>query len=54
MTLHQRIAAALGWTVAEVWSFSLVALRERVRLASPSLADEITTVIERGRYIAQR
>ena len=34
--MHARIAILLGWTLAEVQSFSLQALREMVRGAPPS------------------
>lgn len=45
MTLHERIAAALGWSVADCQSFSLQALRDMVRPVSEKLAHEITIVI---------
>ncbi len=45
MILHERIAAALGWTVSDARSFSLSALREMVRPVSPKLAHEIIQVI---------
>lgn len=41
-SLHERIAKALGWTVKDVQSFSLPALRELVRDKHPKLAHEIT------------
>lgn len=41
-TLHERIAAVLNWTVEEMRSFSLPALRDLVRPVSPKLAEEIT------------
>jgi hypothetical protein len=45
MTLHERIAEKLGWTVQEAQSFSLPALREVVRPVSEKLAHEITLVM---------
>lgn len=46
--LHARIAAALGWTVADAMSFSLPALRELVRPVDRALANEISSAIEAG------
>ena len=51
--MHERIAAALGWTVSETQSFSLATLREMVRTVSPKLAHEITVLIETGTYLVQ-
>jgi hypothetical protein len=51
MSLHERIAAALGWTVKETQSFSLASLRELVRPVSPKLAYELTVTIQTGDYI---
>lgn len=42
MSLHERIAAALGWTVEQTQGFSLLALRDLVRPVSAKLAHEIT------------
>lgn len=50
-TLHPRIALALGWTVPEVRSFSLMSLREIVRPVNPKLAQEITAILESGRHL---
>ena len=44
--LHERIAAALGWTLAETKSFSLSTLREMVRPLSPKLTHEITIAMK--------
>ena len=53
MNLHARIADALGWTLDEVQSFSLPALRELVRAIDPALGNEISLVMRRtGEYIA--
>lgn len=50
-TLHERIAAALGWTLHDAQSFSLQTLREVVRPVSPKLAAELDEAIRSGRYI---
>lgn len=44
--IHPKIAACLGWTLAETQSFSLQALRELVRGKDPALAAEISETIE--------
>lgn len=54
MTLHERIAEALGWTLAETHSFSLATLRECVRHVNPKLATEIDAVINTGSHIVER
>ena len=51
MSLHARIAGALGWTIEETRQFSLVALRDLVRPVDPKLADEISEVVQSGRVI---
>lgn len=51
MSLHERIASALGWTVEQTQSFSLQALRDLVRPVSPKLAAEISEQIQTGAYI---
>lgn len=48
MNLHERIAAALGWTVREVEGFSLVALRE---LVPEKLKREISQRIASGSIV---
>jgi hypothetical protein len=50
-TLHERIAAALGWSVADTQSMSLQSLRDLVRPVNPELAGEITRAIQSGSYI---
>lgn len=50
LTLHERIAKALGWTVAEAQSFSLPTLRELVRPVSPKLALLITDAMQDKSY----
>lgn len=51
VTLHERIAQALGWTVADTQSFSFQSLRELVRPVSPKLAAELDHQIQSGSYI---
>ena len=51
MTLHEKIAVALGWTETEAAGFSLAALRNLVRPVDPGLAEEISDVIVRGIHI---
>jgi len=51
MNLQERIAKTLGWTVKDVQSFSLPALRDMVRPTNPKLANEITRVIEGGYHL---
>lgn len=51
MTLHERIAEALGWSVKETQSFSFLTLRELVRPIDPKLAHELTVAIETGTYL---
>lgn len=48
MTLHERIAEALGWSVEDARSFSLAALRDLVLPIDKKLAHEITLVIRSG------
>ena len=49
-TLHTRIAEALGWTEAEVKSFSFQSLRDIVRPVSQKLANELEAAIRTGSY----
>jgi len=51
MTLHERIAEKLGWSVAETKSMSLQTLRELVRPVSAKLAHEITYSIRTGAVV---
>ena len=51
VTLHERIATVLGWTVEQTQSLSLASLRELVRTISPKLAAEITERIRTGRVL---
>jgi hypothetical protein len=51
MSLHERIAEALGWTVEQTQSFNLYALREMVRPVSKKLYAEITVEIASGRVV---
>jgi hypothetical protein len=54
VTLHQRIAAALGWTEEQTKSFSLAALRDLVRPVNAKLAHELTQLIQSGGVILPR
>ena len=51
MSLHARIAAALGWSEKDAQSFSLLTLRELLREKHPKLAAEITETVRSGRNI---
>lgn len=51
MSLHERIARALGWTVKDAQSLSMAALRDLVRPVDPCLAEDISDHIQSGRYI---
>lgn len=51
MSLHERIAKTLGWTVEQARSFSLAALRDLVRPVSSKLASEIDSEIQSGRVV---
>jgi hypothetical protein len=51
VTLHERIAQALGWTEEEAKGFSFQALRDLVRPVNPKLAHELTLAIQSGDYI---
>jgi hypothetical protein len=52
-TLHERLAVALGWSVADTQSFSLPALREMVRGRHPRLEQEINAVLDRGSHLTR-
>jgi hypothetical protein len=51
MSLHERIAEALGWSVKDTQSFSFQSLREMVRPVSTKLAHELTVAIQTGSYL---
>jgi hypothetical protein len=51
MSLHERIAIALGWSVRDTQSMSLQALRDIVRPVNAKLAHEIDTTIRSGEYL---
>jgi len=53
-TLHERIAAALGWKTSEAQSFSLLALRDLVRPVSAKLAAEITERVRASPFKTHR
>ena len=46
MTLHEKVAKELGWTVQEAQQFNLRALRELVRPVNEKLYWEITLAID--------
>jgi hypothetical protein len=52
VSLHARIASALGWPRTDAESLSLAALRELVRPSHPALAEEISTLIQGGQHVA--
>lgn len=54
MTLHERIARCLGWTVKDCQSFSLTTLRELVRDKDVALCAAITATIRDGRHITDK
>ena len=49
--LEDRIAQALGWSLADVRSFSLPTLRDFVRPVSAKLAHEITLTMQGPDYV---
>jgi len=49
--LHERIAEVLGWSIADVRSFSLATLREMVREKSPKLHRQIGEVLASGAHL---
>ncbi len=49
MTPHQRIAEHLGWTLSEVRSFSLHALRALV--TDPGLKQDISKAVQTGEIL---
>lgn len=53
MTLHERIATVLGWTVKDTQSLSLHSLRELVRPLDRGLAAEISGVITSARVLRE-
>jgi hypothetical protein len=52
MSLHERVAAHLGWTVPDTQSFSLRSLLELVR-DNPKLTLLLTDEIEKGVSVAR-
>jgi hypothetical protein len=50
-SIHERAAAALGWSVEDTQRMSLQALREVVRSVDPALAAEMDQAIRSGSYI---
>jgi len=53
VSLRERIAQALGWSVEDTQGLSFQTLRELVRDKDPKLAEEISRVIRSGAYIRQ-
>lgn len=51
MTLHVRIAEALGWSARDVRSLPLQSLRELVRPTHPNLAELISRELQSGRIV---
>jgi len=51
--LHFRIAEVLGWTLDEVRSFSLLALRDLVRPLDAKLAADISAVVRQGEHLKE-
>jgi hypothetical protein len=51
LTLEDKLACALGWSVEETRRFSAQSLRELVRPVSAALALEITDHIQSGYYV---
>jgi len=49
--LHEEIAAALGWTLSDVRSFSLSTLRDVLHQTHPRLALKIDGAIRTGRHV---
>lgn len=54
MSLHEKIAKALGWTVAETQTMSLSSLREMVRPVDANLAAEISDHIQFGWHLTRK
>jgi len=53
MSLHERIAEALGWSVKDTQGFSFQTLRDLVRPVNPKLAYELTEAIRTGSYLVE-
>ena len=51
VSLYERIAAALKWSVADVQSFSMLMLREILKPKHPKLAAEVTALVASGGHI---
>jgi hypothetical protein len=49
--LHEKIAAALGWSERDVTSFSLKSLEPLVRPVDAALADAINTHVREERHV---
>ena len=53
MTIRERIAKVLGWSIEDTRSFSLAALRDFVRPKDMQLAEDISGIIQRGEHITK-
>lgn len=53
MTIHERVAAVLNWSVRDVQSFPLVSLRDLVRPLDVKLAAEMDQIVRSGYTILQ-
>lgn len=53
MTLYERAAKALGWSLVDVHSFSLQSLRELAREVDPKLAADIGEQIRSAKYVTR-
>ena len=51
--LRARVAAALGWSVADTQSLSIPSLRELVRPVSPKLEHELTVLMHSDLYFTR-
>lgn len=49
--IHERAAAALGWSLRDATALSLHSLREMLRGTSPKLVADITAEIRSGRVV---
>lgn len=54
MTLHQKIAKTLGWSIKDTKTFDLPTLRELVRPFNRSLAEEVSQVIKEGSHLTEK
>lgn len=50
MSLHERIAKVLGWPLSDVYSMSLLTLRELVKPIDAKLYWDITVSVRNAAY----